>query len=412
MRNKSRSFVALACLVGGLGGCDIWGEAGIGAASGVGGSCPLDLCEGLVGGGGAAGGGELTAGGDAVGGAGGEALPAPANDQCAGATFIDLAPGGHAFEHGTVLGAHDDYRSFCSDSELASAGLRDVVYQLSLSAECSTTLSLDGATGFDGALSLRSGSCEVDEYCSQTAGTQEHFTSALLAGTYWIIVSGNDGDVSDFTLSVQCDAPACGDGILNQTPGEECDDGNLIAGDGCDASCTLEEAPAELDTCAGAELGPGVAIAAGELLHVPASGAFATTLGASDSGTGSCSLPPDHEFIFPAPDHVLRVTPSADGVLRATLGLNADGIPFCGPDAAQEPAFPFPSGCYDRALYVRAACDDAGSEIACSDSPDSWWAPEQVSFAVQAGTDYFVFVDGWNDDEFGVGQYVVELELQ
>ena len=39
---------------------------------------------------------------------------------------------------------------------------------------------------------------------------------------------------------ISCEAePYCGDGILD--PGEECDDGNNIDGDGCDANCTVEE---------------------------------------------------------------------------------------------------------------------------------------------------------------------------
>ena len=38
-----------------------------------------------------------------------------------------------------------------------------------------------------------------------------------------------------------CTIPKCGDGILD--PGEECDDGNVSNGDGCDASCALETGP-------------------------------------------------------------------------------------------------------------------------------------------------------------------------
>jgi cysteine-rich repeat protein len=39
---------------------------------------------------------------------------------------------------------------------------------------------------------------------------------------------------------VSCEAaPFCGDGILD--PGEECDDGNNINGDGCDENCTVED---------------------------------------------------------------------------------------------------------------------------------------------------------------------------
>ena len=33
--------------------------------------------------------------------------------------------------------------------------------------------------------------------------------------------------------------PACGDGVLD--PGEECDDGNTVSGDGCQADCTLPQ---------------------------------------------------------------------------------------------------------------------------------------------------------------------------
>lgn len=43
------------------------------------------------------------------------------------------------------------------------------------------------------------------------------------------------------TAGVACEGaiiPVCGDGIL--TAGEECDDGNPYAGDGCSASCQLE----------------------------------------------------------------------------------------------------------------------------------------------------------------------------
>lgn len=39
-------------------------------------------------------------------------------------------------------------------------------------------------------------------------------------------------------LCENCEEPYCGDGILDL--GEECDDGNLINGDGCDANCTIE----------------------------------------------------------------------------------------------------------------------------------------------------------------------------
>ncbi len=38
-----------------------------------------------------------------------------------------------------------------------------------------------------------------------------------------------------------CPAPVCGDGHVD--PGEECDDGNTINGDGCSSTCTIEQNP-------------------------------------------------------------------------------------------------------------------------------------------------------------------------
>ncbi|MGB0757082.1 MAG: SdrD B-like domain-containing protein [Patescibacteria group bacterium] len=43
------------------------------------------------------------------------------------------------------------------------------------------------------------------------------------------------------------DGPYCGDGILDDTEGEQCDDGNNEDGDGCSAQCTIETYTCELD---------------------------------------------------------------------------------------------------------------------------------------------------------------------
>jgi cysteine-rich repeat protein len=42
------------------------------------------------------------------------------------------------------------------------------------------------------------------------------------------------------TCDVDCTTAGCGDGHRNAERGEECDDGNRILGDGCDANCWLE----------------------------------------------------------------------------------------------------------------------------------------------------------------------------
>lgn len=42
------------------------------------------------------------------------------------------------------------------------------------------------------------------------------------------------------TCDSDCTAPKCGDNIVNTLAGEQCDDGNTAAGDGCDATCQNE----------------------------------------------------------------------------------------------------------------------------------------------------------------------------
>jgi cysteine-rich repeat protein len=44
------------------------------------------------------------------------------------------------------------------------------------------------------------------------------------------------------TCDDDCTLPECGDGVLNVTAGEECDDGNTTDGDGCGATCSLPPA--------------------------------------------------------------------------------------------------------------------------------------------------------------------------
>jgi len=38
-----------------------------------------------------------------------------------------------------------------------------------------------------------------------------------------------------------CTDVVCGDGTTNATAGEDCDDGNTTNGDGCDSTCALED---------------------------------------------------------------------------------------------------------------------------------------------------------------------------
>src|SRR5262245_52260514 len=51
---------------------------------------------------------------------------------------------------------------------------------------------------------------------------------------------GNGGRVGTGTGGTLPVPPGCGDGINNQGGIEQCDDGNTVAGDGCNGACHIE----------------------------------------------------------------------------------------------------------------------------------------------------------------------------
>jgi hypothetical protein len=57
-------------------------------------------------------------------------------------------------------------------------------------------------------------------------------------------------------------------------------------------------------------------------------------------------------------------------------------------------------------------CGDPTAEVACSDNAMGWYLTEEVSFPALDTRDYFIFADGWNDDEFGVGTYTLWVTLE
>lgn len=71
----------------------------------------------------------------------------------------------------------------------------------------------------------------------------------------------DDGEFCDLTVpetdpaecDIDCTAPVCGDNLLNQAAGEQCEDGNMDDNDGCSSDCQIEEAtePADEETTFG-----------------------------------------------------------------------------------------------------------------------------------------------------------------
>lgn len=77
-----------------------------------------------------------------------------------------------------------------------------------------------------------SGACSIIDPASDLAAAE------LAAGTYYIRVSGFEA--GPYHLLVRLIAPGCGNTVWEAGRNEQCDDGNLLDGDGCSATCELE----------------------------------------------------------------------------------------------------------------------------------------------------------------------------
>ncbi|MFT3775763.1 MAG: DVUA0089 family protein [Minicystis sp.] len=82
--------------------------------------------------------------------------------------------------------------------------------------------------------------------CSTISPASTMAASNLAPGTYYVRVEryGNNATQAQYVVSIKVNPPGCGDGI--QQAGEQCDDNNTIAGDGCSPTC-MAEAPFEIE---------------------------------------------------------------------------------------------------------------------------------------------------------------------
>ena len=62
----------------------------------------------------------------------------------------------------------------------------------------------------------------------------------LAGGDYFIQVKSGSNTVFSYALAIQVQISICGNGT--KEPGEQCDDGNLANGDGCNSACSIEVA--------------------------------------------------------------------------------------------------------------------------------------------------------------------------
>ncbi len=287
------------------------------------------------------------------------------NDVCGGApvalTQIGQTTRYGARISGSTAALFNHYGASCG----GGSG-RDAVYALEAPKTGRATVRI--AAGFAAVVSARSGACEDTKSeiaCADAslsglggdAGAPTEMAFPVFAGkkTY-LFVDGYGGESGEYALDIEVQTAVCGNGQA-ESP-EACDDGNTTAGDGCSATCTLEDAASPSD-CPGMgyRLAPGKASFAGDTTVLENAGGSAT--GCETTGAG--------------PNATYAITPTVSGNL--SLSLLAD---FAG-------AF----------LHVRRECAVPATVADCRGSTAAAArTPLAIDVPVTAEQTVYVFVDG------------------
>lgn len=282
-------------------------------------------------------------------------------DKCPGGTLG--LKGTSTQKQGTAVGNTQWYAND-TDSSCGGVYAAEGVFSFTPDISGTAVVSLGGATQtpYDAVLYARTtcgdDATEVD--CDETTtpgGEQLEFP--VVAGTpYYVFVDGLQGATGPFKAQVIVSVAECGNG--KKEGGEECDDGNLAPGDGCSVSCVFEPA-GPVDTC------PGVPIALTKNGAVWKGAASGTTMNLTGNYSGSCGSSSS------APDAVYSLGAVPAG--KATITIS--------------------NASFDSVLYVRSA-SCTGTEVDCDDNIGD--GGDQVVFDTTAGSNYWVFVDGYNGE--------------
>jgi len=294
---------------------------------------------------------------------------------CPGAT-ITLSSPSPTRRSATVSGdTSSSGRSF--DSPTCGGGNgNDLVYAFTSDLPGRARVRLDA--GFDAYVALRTACADpaTEKACKPLpvgGGKGELVFPVAKGQTTYVVVDGIAGKSGPFSLDVEVDATACGD-TLAQWP-EQCDDGNAVAGDGCDASCMLEvplsapgKCPGATYTFVGSATGPRTVSFAGDVSLLAST---ASSLGCSSGG---------------GKDQVYAITPTISGSLRSVLHATY-------PEAQ---------------LHARRECFTSQSQMDCRVQPLAS-VPLEMTIPVVADNTYFVFVD--SDSGSPGGAYTLDVTL-
>lgn len=203
---------------------------------------------------------------------------------------------------------------------------------------------------------------------------------------HYILVRSENGATGPVEVVVNVRDPSCGNGIRESLAGEQCDDNNQVAGDGCDASCQLES---------------------GLFPEIEPNGTQATANSSGLSGAGLANV--EGANTPSGDDDVYSFTVPANTTLR----LNARTYSAAGQPMSCD------SGTTDTRLFLEAAGTEVSGpmmgELAFNDDVDNAnnvWCSALTDVLVAggpAGATYFIRVQGWQDT--GTTSYFLELRL-
>ncbi len=199
-----------------------------------------------------------------------------------------------------------------------------------------------------------------------------------------------------YSLELTLAPSTCGNGVL-ELP-EECDDANTSDGDGCSATCALEPMPNGIDTCTilvpgedgGLVEAPGGALisfagdaVAGPLTYHTSASTTPLTAAARTCSSGTTARKDAiYRFVPPFNGYV---TARAKGQFNLTLDLRTNCLP-------------------------QASSTSTGS-ISCG-AADGGNGAESVRGPVDAGTTYYLIVDGPTFNTNFDGPFTLDVELE
>ncbi|MEM1413355.1 MAG: DUF4215 domain-containing protein [Myxococcota bacterium] len=255
-----------------------------------------------------------------------------------------------------------------------------------------------------------------DDDFDGTLGSQLEFTAAPGA-TYVIVATAFDDldAIGAYTIEVEA---TCGNGALD--PGEFCDDGNQVAGDGCTAACTVEAGfvcrttGCSMPSCGNMSVEVGESCDDGNMTtgdgcnlcadEIPAVGAMALTFTGSlemgdaefDRPGQSCTLstfdPPAADHYFD--EHYITNSTGAAVEIDVVATWSDDGYLFIYDAATFDPADP-ETGCL-------AGNDDAPVPVSTGGS-------EILDFEMPAGAEYVIVATTFDEPRVSIMSYTINV---